>query len=1046
VTITAKPNAGLDQTVSCAILPGGSATLAATGAGAWSAAAGNPGTATITTPTSPATTITNFSVAGTYDFIYTNGSCSDTAAVTVTAKPNAGPDQTASCVALPGGSVTMAATGIGTWSAETGNPGTAIITAPSSPTTTITTFSAPGIYSFIWTSGSCTDTATVTITSGPNAGPDQSVSCVALPGGSVTMAATGAGTWSASPGNPGTAIITNPASPTTTITTFSVTGTYLFIYSNGACSDTAIVTVSSGADAGPDQIVACTVLPGGTATMAATGMGIWTAQTGNPGTAIITTPTSPTTTITNFSAPGIYYFIWTTGSCSDTASVTVTPEPDAGPDQTVSCAILPGGTATMAATGLGIWTDAGNNPGTSTITTIFSPTTTITDFSVAGTYYYVFTNGLCSDTAAVIVTAKPDAGPDLTVPCTTLPGGTATMDAVGVGIWTAAAANPGTAVITAPGSPTTTITNFSTSGIYSFIWTVGTCSDTATITVNAQPDAGPDQTVGCAILPGGSATMAAIGTGTWSAWPNNPGTAIITNPNSPTTTITTFSVAGTYEFIYTNGICTDTALVIVSSGVNAGPDQTVSCVILPGGVATMAATGTGLWTELTGNPGTDVITSPTSPTTTITTFSAAGTYYFSYSNGSCADTAAVIVTAKPYAGTNVSVCQNGTATLTAAGTGTWSVLPTNPAQTTIVSPTNATTVINGFNIIGTYGYVWTVGICTDTAFVFVNAAPTITPVVANITCNNAVGSITAQTNGSSPFTYQWSDGNTTDSITTATAGTSYTVTVTDANQCTSTATASVGNLITPVNIADSLYDVTCYGYNNGKIVLYVSPAGQYTYGWSDNETTDSISGLSPGTYTVVATDSNGCHNTATYTITSPAGADTLSITPVDTLTTLGDTIQLNSNLTGMYPAITYSWTPDSGLSCNNCPNPMLVPVDTNRDVYKLVITYNNGCTATDSAIVTAKANDLIGIPTAFTPNGDGKNDTFFIPATSVKEFKMNIYDRWGQQIFSTTDVGAGWDGTFKGKGEPEEIYMYFFTIVYLDGKSVVKEGTLMLQR
>ncbi|MFN8308655.1 MAG: hypothetical protein U0T73_01715 [Chitinophagales bacterium] len=146
-------------------------------------------------------------------------------------------------------------------------------------------------------------------------------------------------------------------------------------------------------------------------------------MSGNPGTAIIITPTSPTTSITNFSAAGTYYFIWTNGSCSDTAQIIVNTKANGEPDQSVNCVVLPGGSATMAATGTGTWTAMAGNPGTVTINTPTSPTTTITSYSAAGTYNFIWTNGGCSDTAKVVVTAKPNAGVDQTVNCVVLPGG-----------------------------------------------------------------------------------------------------------------------------------------------------------------------------------------------------------------------------------------------------------------------------------------------------------------------------------------------------------------------------------------------------------------------------------------------------------------------------------------------------------------------------------------------------------------------------------------------------------------------------------------------
>jgi gliding motility-associated-like protein len=247
--------------------------------------------------------------------------------------------------------------------------------------------------------------------------------------------------------------------------------------------------------------------------------------------------------------------------------------------------------------------------------------------------------------------------------------------------------------------------------------------------------------------------------------------------------------------------------------------------------------------------------------------------------------------------------------------------------------------------------------------------------------------------------------------------------------------------------------ISCYGANDGKVVLSVTPAGQYSYTWSNggNSNVDSITGLAPGTYSVVATNPDGCSAAAgPFTLLTPA-LDSIITTPSDTSITLGDTVQLNSALSGTYTGISYAWTAvspatTSGFSCTNCPTPTVVPKDTLSDVYTLAVTYGNGCTASAYDTIKATANDLIAIPTGFTPNGDGKNDTFVILATGVKSFSMNIYNRWGEMVFSTSNINEGWDGTYKGKPQPEEPYSFFFSITYLDGKSQNREGSIMLLR
>ncbi|MFY7884990.1 MAG: SdrD B-like domain-containing protein, partial [Dolichospermum sp.] len=155
-----KPNAGINQTRCQAA---GIATLTGTAptTGIWVAQAGNPSGASVGATASGVAIVTFTSAAiGSFNFIYKNGSCTDTMAIIINAKPNAGIDQTV-CQNF---TATMSATTTGTWTAQTGNPSIAIITTPSSATTTITSLTTTGVYNFIWTNAAgCADTASVIV-------------------------------------------------------------------------------------------------------------------------------------------------------------------------------------------------------------------------------------------------------------------------------------------------------------------------------------------------------------------------------------------------------------------------------------------------------------------------------------------------------------------------------------------------------------------------------------------------------------------------------------------------------------------------------------------------------------------------------------------------------------------------------------------------------------------------------------------------------------------------------------------------------------------
>lgn len=114
--------------------------------------------------------------------------------------------------------------------------------------------------------------------------------------------------------------------------------------------------------------------------------------------------------------------------------------------------------------------------------------------------------------------------------------------------------------------------------------------------------------------------------------------------------------------------------------------------------------------------------------------------------------------------------------------------------------------------------------------------------------------------------------------------------------------------------------------------------------------------------------------------------------------------------------IVYSWTPNIGLSCDDCPNPLITPDTTT--LYFVSVSDANGCSGIDSMLVTVKL--LCGeffVPTIFSPNGTGPDENnelrVFGKESCVKDFSMVIYDRWGQKVFESTSISMAWDGFLK---------------------------------
>lgn len=236
--------------------------------------------------------------------------------------------------------------------------------------------------------------------------------------------------------------------------------------------------------------------------------------------------------------------------------------------------------------------------------------------------------------------------------------------------------------------------------------------------------------------------------------PLGPGPTVSVCPINNQTT--TYTAVATYNGCGNPVQIRDDVTVYVLQ--SAGPDRFVSCPSATSSITT-AALGTGTWTPLPGNPVPTTISSPNSPTTTITGFSQPGTYTYQWSaSPQCTDTMAVYVTLRPDAGPDQNKCRFDTARMNAYGTGTWTALSTNPLVTHIDSPGVNHTLITGFDTGGVYQFVWTTGPgCSDTVSVNIPFFDLATSTSSATVCqfSNTTVSVTPSTSNLGPFTYQW---------------------------------------------------------------------------------------------------------------------------------------------------------------------------------------------------------------------------------------------------------------------------------------------------
>lgn len=279
----------------------------------------------------------------------------------------------------------------------------------------------------------------------------------------------------------------------------------------------------------------------------------------------------------------------------------------------------------------------------------------------------------------------------------------------------------------------------------------------------------------------------------------------------------------------------------------------------------------------------------------------------------------------------------------------------------------------------------------------------------------------------------------------------YAVIVSDNNGCTEVDTAFVPDAVhdTFTLTTDS---TSCYGpnYNDGAIhVIGLTPVNmpyQYSLDGGPKQYSGDFFFVSAGNHQIVATNNWGCTTTLSAFVPQPADAFA-EVFPSDTVIDLGQTIQLHSTF-GPYPSsaiVSYQWTPSTGLSCVDCPSPMLFPYGRMTE-YSLTITYNGHCFTTASMKVLVE-NDLeVFIPNAFSPNGDGNNDIFLIYGEGIKTVDLTIFNRWGEKVYDSASQYAGWDGTYKGVLQNPGVYVYNARITFLDNRTIQKTGSVSILR
>jgi gliding motility-associated-like protein len=320
--------------------------------------------------------------------------------------------------------------------------------------------------------------------------------------------------------------------------------------------------------------------------------------------------------------------------------------------------------------------------------------------------------------------------------------------------------------------------------------------------------------------------------------------------------------------------------------------------------------------------------------------------------------------------------------------------------------------------------------------------------VTNEMCSASNGIISSQvTGGMAPFSYYWNSNppQTTADLENVHAG-SYSVTLTDGSGCTATASAVISNTPPPVISFINVVDETCH-MRNGSATLQIKGGNPpYMFSWiefpSDNDTI--IDDLGEGTYHVNVTD-NFCSVDASVVINNtPGPIAAFSVYPKATTIETPRIVFYD----GSSGAKHWSW--DFGdYHTSAAMSPVHIYQDTGTYKVLLMISDDKGCmdSVSHNALILDRIN--LFVPNAFSPDANGVNDDFLAFGQNITGFKICIYDRWGEEVFRSTDIEKGWKGIYKGKPAPAGVYSWIiwyqedYRLFQMDAKSIKGHLTLI---
>ncbi len=422
--------------------------------------------------------------------------------------------------------------------------------------------------------------------------------------------------------------------------------------------------------------------------------------------------------------------------------------------------------------------------------------------------------------------------------------------------------------------------------------------------------------------------------------PNFPVTYSWTPTAPPTSSIANIA-AGVYSLAVTdNSGCVYTGSTIVNQPPALTASISTKTIACNGGLSNATITAAG-------GPTTSTTYSyswaPTSGTNTIINNITAGTYSCTVTDANgCKLTQTTTIT-EPAPIQNTLNLVHATCNTFTNGQASSNLTGGTPAYSYTWLPVNAfASSVSGLGV-GNYTLlVKDAKQCQFTQTFSINQPPPITYTITHTDefCINADGSATVSTSGGNgPYTYSWSTTPVqTGSVVSGLPTGSYSVQITDANNCKITGAVTIGNTSNMIASITSMSNANCNGVCNGAATGSVSGGtGPYTYSWVGipSATLASINALCPGQYTVKVTDALGCYTQTMVTITEPA-AMSYSVGGTNILC-YGQSTTLTSTVTGGTPGYTYNWQP------GNLTGSSAIVSPTVTTGFSLTVTDSKGC-------------------------------------------------------------------------------------------------------